>query len=199
MSRGDIDRRDYFRISDSVYIEYKVVPKERVFTASRQPPYEVSARFTLLRDMYVLELESSQLLRSLIDSDRKLGDFLSTVNRRIEMMACILSADELTPGQGPAGYVTISEGGISFQVDELLPAGTYLGLKLLFHPSLLGLTLYGEVKYCRLTDEGAHYVAGVQFLELDAFGEQLLSRHIIRLQAEDRRKRLIEDTYGDYH
>jgi c-di-GMP-binding flagellar brake protein YcgR len=42
-------------------------------------------------------------------------------------------------------------------------------------------------------------VAGVQFLELDAFGEQLLSRHIIRLQAEDRRKRLIEDTYGDYH
>lgn len=190
MPTDDIDQRDYYRIRDSVYIEYKIVPKEQVFGAQRQPPYEVSARFTLLRDMYELELESGQLLRSLTDADRKLGAFLGTLNRRLEMMARILSAEELPRRQSPAENVTVSEGGISFQVDELLPADTYLGLKLQFHPSLLGLTLYGKVTYCR-PDAGAHHMAGVQFLQMDSFTEQLISRHIIRLQAEERRKRLI--------
>lgn len=190
MPTDDIDQRDYYRIRDSVYIEYKIVPKEQVFGAQRQPPYEVSARFTLLRDMYELELESGQLLRSLTDADRKLGAFLGTLNRRLEMMARILSAEELPRRQSPAENVTVSEGGISFQVDELLPADTYLGLKLQFHPSLLGLTLYGKVTYCR-PDAGAHYMAGVQFLQMDSFTEQLISRHIIRLQAEERRKMLI--------
>jgi|TARA_Y100000310_G_scaffold325562_1_gene389211 hypothetical protein len=197
MSRVDIDRRDYLRMRDSVYIDYRTVPKEQVFAEKRQSPYDVSARFNLLRDMYELELESGQLLRSLTDADRKLGAFLSTVNRRLEMMARILSADELKPRQNPDENVTLSQGGISFQVDELLPVETYLGMKLLFHPSLLGLTMYGKVKYCRLTDEGEHYVAGVEFLQLDSIGEQLLSRHVIRLQAEDRRKRLIDDAYAD--
>lgn len=194
MPTDDIDQRDYYRIRDSVYIEYKIVAKEQVFSAQRQSPYEVSARFTLLRDMYELELESAQLLRSLTDSDRKLGAFLSTLNRRLEMMARILSAEELPTQQSPAKNVTVSEGGISFQMDELLPVNTYLGLKLQFHPSLLGLTLYGKVTYCR-TDAGAHYMAGVQFLQMDSFTEQLISRHIIRLQAEERRKRLVDSSY----
>jgi hypothetical protein len=197
MSKDDIDQRDYYRISDSVYIEYKIVPKEHVFAARRELPFETSPRFTLLRDLYEVELESNQLLRSLTDSDRKLGAFLGTINRRLEMMAKILSAEELPTHRDPAERVTVSEGGISFRTDQLLPAGTYVCLKLLFHPSLLGLIVYGEVKYCRLIDEGTDYMMGIHFVQMDSLGEQLLSRHIIRLQAEDRRRRLIDDTYGD--
>jgi len=197
MSEEEIDQRDYFRISDSVYIEYKIVPKKQVFSFPRQPPFKISSRFTLLQEMYEIELKSNELLRSLTESDRKLGTFLSTINRRIGMIEKILAAEELSPHQKPAERVGVSEGGISFQVDELLPAGAYLGMKLLFRPSLLGLTAYAEVKYCRLTEEGSHYAVGVQFLQMDSFGEQLLARHIISLQAEDRRKRLIDSAYGD--
>lgn len=197
MSTDDIDQRDYYRIKDSVYIEYKIVPEEQVFATKRRPPFEVSERFTLLRDMYEVELESTQLLRSLTDADRKLGAFLSTINRRLEMMAKVLSAEELPAHKRPAESVTVSEGGISFEADELLPSGAFLGMKLLFHPSLLGLTVYGEVKYCRLTDEGTKYATGVHFVRMDAFAEQLLARHIIRLQAEDRRKRLFHSADGD--
>lgn len=197
MSRDDIDQRDYYRIRDSVYIEYNIVTKEQVFTAQRRAPFEVSPRFTLLRDMYEIELESTQLLRSLTDSDRKLGSFLSTINRRLELMAKVLSSDELPAHKKPAESVTVSEGGISFQVDELLPTDAFLGMKLLFHPSLLGLTVYGEVKYCRLTDAGTKYAAGIQFVRMDSFDEQLLARHIIRLQAEDRRKRLFDNADGE--
>jgi hypothetical protein len=195
MSRDDIDQRDYYRIRDSVHIEYQIVPKEQVFAVPPVPAYEVTPRFTLLRDMYEIELEANQLLRSLTDSDRKLGAFLSTVNRRLEMMAKILSAEE--PRQNAAENVMLSEGGIAFQLDELLQTGAYLGMRLLFHPSLLGLAVYGEVKYCRLTEKGAHYTAGAQFVRMDSADEQLLARHIIRLQADDRRKRLIEGAYRD--
>ncbi|MCB1691895.1 MAG: PilZ domain-containing protein [Pseudomonadales bacterium] len=199
---NEIDRRDYYRIHDNIEVECKVIHRSDLASTAPTDHFDVTPSFSLLADLYTMELEAQDMLRKIAARDRDLGSFLHNVSNRLARMSQVIAAGEFEQpeARSPA---RISEGGISFVNQDLLRVGSPVVLKLLFKPSTLGIIVFGEVRHCRFLDDSEDYVVGVRFLDMDLNLRGLVSRHIIRRQAEERRERLrrdanfdIEDTHG---
>ncbi|HJP49508.1 MAG TPA: PilZ domain-containing protein [Pseudomonadales bacterium] len=190
------DKREFFRLNDKIHIAYQLVTKIDLEQGQAADFFTSDPNFHLLRDIYELEMESVEILRTLTDSNRQLGSFLHNLNQRIELLALGLRNINEEDDASVNIETQISEGGISFLADELINNGELMALKLLFQPSMVGLTCFAKVRYCRLVEEDNKYKIGAQFVNPDYTTQKLLSRHIIRKQSEERRKRLHESNFG---
>ena len=190
--------RDSFRLSDQIHVGYQHVSKTAINSTDAGSHFDLDSSFYLLRDIYELELESAELLRAITDKNRQLGSFLQNLNKRMDILCRGISGnrDENTTQVNPEAL--ISEGGLSFISPELINPGEHLALMLVFHPSTLGLTCFCEVRHCRLAEDRltggqVNYRIGIKFINLDTTSQRLVSRHIIRVQGDERRSRLREE------
>ena len=191
---GDRDKRDYFRLDDTINIEVQLVTKEDANNHSPDHFFTQEANFHLVKEIYSLEIESTELLRSITSKDRQLGSFLSNLSKRIELVSKGLSNQSNVPEEDFDKETQISEGGVSYLSPEVINSGDWVALKLQFLPSMLGLTCFAEVRHCRLVEGSNKYRIGTRFMKADHATQRLLSRHIIRRQSEQRRARLKENS-----
>jgi len=183
------DKRDHYRLDDEVAVTWRPVTRIEVESTRARDHFETGPSFPLLKELYKLDLEARELLREMAPANKDLGNFLGNLNRRVELLARAMVAAEGERNSFDTP-VRLSQGGISFLTDELLATGTCLALKLVFRESILGLTLFAEVRHCRLAEDSERYVVGTRFVRLDPGEEELIQRHIIHRQAEERRARL---------
>ena len=208
----NIDKRDHFRIADQIHVGYQRVKKADVDITDAGSHFDLDASFYLLRDIYELELESVELLRRISEKNRQLGSFLQNLNKRVDILCRGVSANSSAYNKTNVAQINpevlISEGGLSFISDEVINSGEHLALMLVFQPSTLGLTCFCEVRHCRLITEGpltqnhpmedhALYRIGIKFINLDAINQRMIARHIIRVQSDERRTRLRQETKPD--
>lgn len=183
MSTDDfIDQRDFFRISDELALEYRLLDNlEQLPQAfARQAPM-----FDLLTDLHTLEFESQHLLRQISERDRALAHYLKVVNKRIDLVGQAL-AMQLTEDLGETMTVTLSEGGISFHSKQPLQQDQLLALRLVLLPSPLCMLLAGRVIRCDLaTDKADHWLVALSFEQLADAQRQMLARHILQKQAQE--------------
>ncbi len=184
----DRDKRDYFRLPDSILVEYQFVPDKEVAAGDARDFFTSSPNFHLLKDIYELQLESKELLRGLQQDNRQLGRFLTNLDARVELISQSLVSSTTQDYPLEDCDAEISEGGLSFLSKELIPTGQHLALRMLFQPSFLGLVCFGEVRHCQLTDND--YRIGVAFKHIDLQTQRISSRHIVARQSEARRARL---------
>tara|TARA_R110002072_G_scaffold3830_6_gene27371 strand:- start:47995 stop:48564 length:570 start_codon:yes stop_codon:yes gene_type:complete len=184
----DRDKRDYYRLDDTILIEFRHITQGDAENAAASDFFTSDPNFHLLRDIYELQLESREMLRTLNQQSRQLGNFLANLDKRVE----ILARSVLLQGTDRDGLLDcqaeISEGGLSFLSESLIEVGQFLALRLLFQPSCLGLACFAEVRHCQLEQD--EYRIGVRFSQSDYRTQRLISRHIISRQAEERRSRL---------
>ncbi|WP_092389606.1 PilZ domain-containing protein [Halopseudomonas salegens] len=184
MSTDDdyIDKRDFFRISDELALEYRRLDSldELKQAFSRQAPM-----FDLLTDLHVLEYESQHLLRQISERDRAMAHYLKVVNKRIDLVGQAL-AMQLTDDLGSPVEVTISEGGMSFTTNEPLELDQLLALRLVLLPSPLCMLLAGKVIRCEaIADATDTWSIAVSFEQLADAQRQMLARHILQKQAQE--------------
>ena len=187
---NDRDKRTFFRLSDPVEVDSVLVSKSDVATKNVYDFFESDSSFHIQRELHDLTLESKEILRSITQSDRQLGSFLNNLNKRIELLGKGLSPSRNSLSNQYDDVTQISEGGISFISQKMINEGDHLALKLIFHPTLLGILSFSVVKHCRLLSESHEYRIGAEFINLSHHDQRLLGRHIIQRQAEERRERL---------
>ncbi|MFT7247039.1 MAG: hypothetical protein ACI82A_004421, partial [Candidatus Azotimanducaceae bacterium] len=73
----DRDKRDYYRLNDTILIEFQHVTERDCEKADAGDFFTSDPNFHLLRDIYELQLESRELLRAVNQQSRQLGSFLS--------------------------------------------------------------------------------------------------------------------------
>jgi len=190
----DRDKRDYYRLNDTILIEFQHVTERDSENADAGDFFTSDPNFHLLRDIYELQLESRELLRAVNQQNPQLGSFLSNLDKRVEILARgVLQQSSQQLGSQQQGLMQrqteISEGGLSFLNESLIEPGQHLAMRLLFQPSYLGLACFVEVRHCQLDDH--EYRIGARFSQSDYRTQRLISRHIISRQAEDRRTRLL--------
>lgn len=183
------DKRDYYRITDDIEVAYRSIRRSEIENTDPGDHFDLGPTFNLLPELYELDLQISEAIRHLNQAEKPLGSVLHKLNRRVALLGRAVIGDQFAETEMPSP-ARISEGGISFVTDELMHVGTQLAMRLLFKPSMLGIVCFGEVRHCRLVDHGDAYIAGVRFTRIDATSQRLISRHIIHLQAEERRERL---------
>ncbi|CAI8804530.1 MULTISPECIES: PilZ domain-containing protein [Pseudomonas] len=176
------DRREYYRIEDTIALEIR--PLSATEATGQEVLQDASPLFNLLSELHLSEFESQHLLRQISERDRNLAAFLKSQNKRIDLLSQVIAITVL--GQiGEPQPVIISEGGIDFQHPSPIAAGARLSVKLVLMPQALGLLLRARVTHCDRKGDG--YDVGTEFEHLTDAQRQLLARHILQKQAQERR------------
>ncbi|KQZ78049.1 MULTISPECIES: PilZ domain-containing protein [Pseudomonas] len=176
------DRREYYRIEDTIALEIR--PLSATEATGQEVLQDASPLFNLLSELHLSEFESQHLLRQINERDRNIAAFLKSQNKRIDLLSQVIALTVL--GQiGEPQPVIISEGGIDFQHPTPIAAGSRLSVKLVLMPQALGLLLRARVTHCDRKGDG--FDVGTEFEHLTDAQRQLLARHILQKQAQERR------------
>lgn len=181
----ELDRREYFRVDDRIILRYRVVAADAVGNTPAERHFDNADVFALLRELRQIDQENNNVLRSLAETNRELGIYLKSLNRKIELIAGALAVmDEAQQLQSPQP-VSISETSLSFYAESELAVGTVVALELILLPQHIGLAIYGEV-IAKRDNKDRHAV--VQFVRLRDSDRQLLARHVMQVQIAARKQ-----------
>jgi hypothetical protein len=177
------ERREYYRIEDSVALEINLLSGPDA--VDEHAHRGTSALFDLLSELHISEFESQHLLRQLDERDRTLNSFLKALSRRIDLLGQVV-AQTVLGKLGKPQKVIMSEGGLQFESAQPYPAGTLLGIKMVLMPQASGMMLRARVTHCDALSIG-DFDVGTEFIDLPDAQRQLLARHILQRQAQQRR------------
>ncbi|MDY7559728.1 PilZ domain-containing protein [Pseudomonas sp. 10B1] len=177
------DRREYYRIEDTIALEINHTTGSD--PGHKAPAQDTSILFGLLSELHVSEFESQHLLRQLGEKDRVLNSFLKALSRRIDLLGQVVAHTALG-SVGEPQRVKLSEGGVQFHHPLPIPAGTQLSIKMVLLPEARGLMVNAKVTHCDAHEIGSFEI-GTEFEDLSDAQRQLLARHILQRQSQQRR------------
>ena len=172
------NRRQYFRIEDKVSVEVTPLTSSQ----SAATCFELSPEFGLISEFQLLDVESKQLLRSVTDKDKNLGQFLKVMNKKLDSLSRVLALSNHATPTDSIQTVNLSEGGLSLAHEKTLTVQQKVAVKLVLLPSYSGLILEGKVLSC--TGDKAPYELHIEFTDISEAHQQLIARHIMRIQSQ---------------
>lgn len=145
MRRPTTNQRNFYRVDCPVLMSQRTVGERVPRGVTADSHFPDSEHFGLLRELRRLDHESSHLLHAIGEKDRNVEAYFGHLNRKVDVLARHVAS--MTPGLEDDGEqtVSLSEGGISFHLDEPPAPGTVLAIRLTLLPSWIGLALYGTV------------------------------------------------------
>lgn len=180
------EQREYFRIKDHAWIDYRKVKHDRL-SAKAEDCFTAASEFTLTTELQEIEVEASKLMHGLAERDAELANCLRAVNRKIDVLArAIISSvhgEQRVPQE-----VVISEASIGFQSDTSFKGGQWLALRIMLESEALLLHCYAEVKSCEPDETNSAYTINAEFGWREEEQQDLLAKHIFRQQARQRRE-----------
>lgn len=178
-TQEQIERREYYRIHDRIALQITTDDTDFV---------NESALFDLLNELYLLEHDAQPLLRAIGEQQRTLLSYLKITNKRIDLLAQAFAQNLIKDFSHPQD-VTLSEGGMSFYSQTHLEIGTRVYLKMLLPPNAFALQLTGTIVRNKVKND-CRVKTAISFIELTEYQRQILARHIIQKQAQERRQAL---------
>ncbi len=183
------ERRDFFRIEDRVILDYAVVSRQTARDTPAERHFRRSSTFHLMRELRGIDFEHHSALHRLAEYDREVEQLWRALNRKIEFVAqALVELDQYRSDSDPQP-VSLSEGGIAFTTIEPIPEGSVVALQIQLLPDYMGLTLYGEVVHNQHERHAPTPRTAVNFIELREAQRQILARHIMQVQINERRRR----------
>lgn len=183
------ERRKFFRIDDDVYLDFRILSEEAYREQLARPePQQESGNVGL--QLQALTAQMGSILAQIRKRDAEVGQYLSLLDRKIELIGRALigtqTGDELTPNM----HVNLSGGGIILPSTTILPPETKLELKLLLFPTYIFIHCLGSVGYCvRQEQDAVHpFRIGVEFTRISELARDALVRHTLELQSAQLRR-----------
>ncbi len=197
MSNGDKkavqdDRREYFRVDDSVRLSITPVPDDQLDSLFERLEQNIAGGFTVMSSLAAISGEMAISMRRIENSDPDVAAYLKALDRKIEALGRAFIAQESALVEEPARPVNLSAGGMGMLVNECYEPGQVLEIKMLLFPSFTGVLMYGEVVECSPNEsageDGYHYSLRLAFTHLREQDRDLLIRHVLRCQSQELRQ-----------
>lgn len=186
------ERRGYFRISDDVVLTYGLVEEAEYQALPDKRSNSNTNGFNLKAKFAALDRAMRPVFRRLEERSEDLARCLATLNEKLDMLAEVVLRHEVDLDALPSQEVNLSAGGMSFEVQKPIEPGRILRLRLLLKPSSIGIEAYARVVYSkalkRLGTPGFPYRVGVEFLHLREEDSDLIIRHVLCKEADQRRQ-----------
>ncbi len=193
-SMNDSERRQYFRIDDTVRVSLRRVTREEVESSFERMNETNENSFTVMASMAAITSQMTIHLRRIENEMPDVAAYLKGLDRKLEVLGRSLIAQNSTfvseHGQG----VNLSAGGMCLDVGEGYDVHTKVEIRMLLFPSFTGVLTYGEVVDCRelaesqrITD-GTHRIR-IEFTHIREQDRDTLIRHILRRQGDELRAR----------
>lgn len=183
-SGGARERRNYFRIEDSVYLEYRVLaegeaPAEE---AERQWP----ERLKVLNELSTVSRQANAMLAKLRDFYPDITQLLVVLNQKVDLLVALVMSDEMADPVRPNRLVNISAGGVEFHSQSPIEAGRIVEVRLILFPSYTAMLLYGEVVRCEQhpdKDPESPYWVALEFTYIRDAQRDAIVRHVTDRQS----------------
>src|SRR5690606_27316013 len=187
------ERRSFFRIDESIALEYREVDERTANREEAEKVYPDSASVVLHSELKKIDSDNAQLLFQLKNGNRALGEYLHNLNRKIELLAQRLLAEHKPPALTDiTRQVSLSEGGIAFGSAKPIAKNSYIALRLTFLPSYAGLIIFAKIIRCELCKAGDYQIAA-KFHRARAAQLHIIGQQIMRAQMADRRLQQAKD------
>jgi hypothetical protein len=187
------ERRSYFRIDESIALEYRAVDEATATRGDVDKVYPDSDSIALYSELKKIDSDNAQLLFQLKNGNRALGDYLHNLNRKIDLLSQRILAEHKPPALTHiTRQVSLSEGGIAFGSAKPIAANAYIALRLTFLPSYAGLIIFAKVIRCELCKAGDYQIAAKFYRARDS-QLQIIGQQIMRAQLADRRQQHAKD------
>ncbi|PLX60199.1 hypothetical protein [Sedimenticola selenatireducens] len=148
MNINQNERRQFFRIDDSLSLSYRQVSSDRLAASIECLENEIDSDFTVVSSLAAVSQEMMGTLNKIESSRPEIAAYLKSLDRKIDILGRALMAQTTELLKQPAQAVNLSATGISFQVSEFIQQGSTLELKLLLTPSYAGILSFVEVIGC---------------------------------------------------
>ena len=185
------DRREYFRVDDTVSLSFQVIPESNLQARLDCLDKGLDDEFTVMANLAVISQEMAGTLRKIEGESPDTARYLKSLDSKIDMLGRAFVAWSSDLSDQPVNNVNLSASGIAFHTPEPIAVGADIELKLLL-PSFTGLLIFGEVVACEKVNDSpgdAPYRVRVNFTHLREKDRDLLIRHALKRQSEMLRKR----------
>lgn len=188
------DRRNFFRIDDTVRMSLRRVPPEELEKRLDRHEHDLAGNFTVLSSLTAITAQMTAGLRRIENRDPDLAAYLRAIDQKIEVIGRAFIAEEPDLVAEVAVPVNLSAGGMCAGVEEHYEPGTQLEIRMLLFPSFTGLMIYGSVVECSPAEgedasAGFQHLARIEFSHIREQDRELLIRHLLRLQSNQLRDR----------
>ena len=194
------ERRRFFRIEDKVYLQLET-DEQSDSTATPENIGE-SSFYPYINEFRKISVESKHHLHLAENTDPHIAAYLQALNRKIECLAqAILFSQEKQPLEANH-VIQLSEGGFSVFLERPYEPGQKLKCKMILYPNSHIMLFASELIYCQQQSHSTPrtsspmkplYRVGFGFVHLNDGDSQLLARHIINKQANERRQSQLEN------
>lgn len=182
------ERRSYFRIDESIALEFKVIEDR---TADQQSPESVFGQASSLKlysELRKMDQENAQYLFAIKEISRPLAEYLHNLNRKVDLLAQeVLTEQKPSPPSKTIKLVNLSEGGIAFGSSESLQHSQSIAMRMIFLPSNATLVLFAKVLRCEPV-KGGEFQIGAKFYRITEQQQQLIGQQIMRAQMAEKRR-----------
>lgn len=192
------DKRNFFRIFKDVVFDFKCVDVDVVERDKPEDIFDNKAHLNLLNKFKHIDREHNNALKLLTDKNRLLGDYLGSLNQKLDLIAqhILFSDNEHSEAEASAAdtsgeikknriRVNLSEDGVSFISPRALYKGSFIAIRLVFLPSYTVVSSFAKILRCDARDK--RYQAAAQFYRLGATEQQEISREIMKTQMQQKR------------
>lgn len=184
------ERREYFRIDDSIRVSYTVIDPQSVPTDIDERVH--NDRFSVMTRLQAISQHLSAAFHRIEQKEPDVADYLKALDEKINLLGQSFLTEEKDLLGQPNRSVNLSAGGLAMDVAESLTVGDRVEIKLLLLPSYTGVLAYGEVVGVDANPESEPdypYHVRINFSHIRGSDQDALIRHIMRRQGEMLRHR----------
>lgn len=190
------DRRQFYRISDLLVLNYKVVQEETLTEAAQLVERGRLDRNNVHSLLLFMDSRLQGVISKIGQDDPAAAEALDLLNKKIGLLERMLNATSEYGSKHEAleheqtQEVNISAGGLAFTGRNPLAEGAHLELELALSPAYRFIRCYGRVISCRAGEESSDlFNIAVEFEYIDEEDREFLIQHIFKRQSEELRKR----------
>ncbi len=188
------ERRRFYRIDDSVILNYKPFPEEQMDETISRLEMLSSHHKLLQSSLGSLELRLDFLLEEIEAPLPEIAEALKIINRKLSILSQLESANtESALGLNSESTterhtVNLSGSGLAFSSPTSFAQGEVMEIECALLPEYYNVKAIGRVVSCREeaeSDSGMKYLIAVDFVYLREADRESIIAHILKKQGEE--------------
>jgi hypothetical protein len=179
------ERREYYRFDETLIMNYSIITADNKLGNKEQ--FANQQAKALINEFSSMTQQIKMSLSRMNNRSPELSSCFKILDTKINLLAqTILYQDK--ENSLMHHKANISAGGISFAVEQNIPANTELMLQLVLPPELNILNVKAKVIKCNVNkNDDFAYRLSTQFIETNDITEDIIVRHIMHRQSDQLR------------
>ena len=183
----DKERRDFFRIDDKIFLEFKVISIDEYNTAPTLLENLNNSSFSLSADFATLNNNIHPVLNNITQIHPDIAQYLQFLNQKIDSLSHQLLLKETSFDETKTINANLSASGIMFETEKELNEEQRLRLELVLLPEKIGILIFGKiisVKEIKTVKQ-----VSVDFEHIRFEDQELMIKHNLNKQMNDLREK----------